>query len=112
MGVVGNPACLVGKNADRADMRRRSQIEPMLGIGRNSQEITGTASDGKHICVWCVCVKPEETISFNKEPHFVFTVGMFAEKLVPNGRQVGSVWRDPDHIGGAVTVLFHERFEP
>ena len=90
MGVVGDPACLVGKNADRADMRLRSQIEPMFGVGRYSQEITGTASDGKHISVWCVRVKPEETIPFDKEPHFVFTVGMLADELVPNGGQVGS----------------------
>src|SRR5574339_417109 len=108
VSVMRNPACLISKNADRADTRLKSEIKPMLGVGRYSQKITGTASDRKHVCVRCVRVKPKETFPFDEEPHFIFAVGMFAEKLLPNGWQVGSCGRDPDHIGGAVAVLFHE----
>src|SRR3990172_6581520 len=112
LGIVGNPACLIGEDPNGTDTRLWTEIEPVFRLGRYGQQIARLAMDGEHFFIGCFLVKPEKALSFDEETDFIFTMGMFAEKFIPDCGQIWSLGRHPYDVRGSIAVLLHKGLEP
>lgn len=107
-----NPPCLIGKDPNSTDPGRVAKVKPVFHVGRHGQKIARRASDREYFLFGCLLVKPEKTLAVDEEPNLIFAMGMFTEKLVPDGGHIRSRGCDPDDVGGSIAVLVHKGLEP
>jgi len=74
----------------------------MPGARRNTNQIATLAKDQQH---FRLDMEAEETSPFNKEAHFILSVGVLSQKLLPQRLTIGMLRRHPDRINRCITPI-------
>ena len=77
-GEFGDPAVGIVEKSQRAETRWFTHVEPVTRPCRNLDPVIGFT---EHLHHFMADVQTEKTAAFHEEPHFIFRMNVFTQKL-------------------------------